>query len=139
MSKTPKRLLHSFSLIGYHGTKKLSVVLGEGLRVPPYQAWGCRIGHVCISSTPEIAAAFALGPDGGIVRVKLDGLDLPKEGFHGGELRLHEDVPPERLELYAEPVIGSLAGHADPATTTPEGQHPTCIRLLVERGLRPAE
>jgi hypothetical protein len=45
-------------------------------------------------------------------------------------------VPPERLELFTEPVIGSLAGHEDPAKTTREGQHPTCIRLLVERGLR---
>jgi hypothetical protein len=100
---------------------------------------GCRIGHVCIAETPEIAAAFALGPDAGVVTVKLDGLHLPEEGFHGGEMRLHEDVPPERLELFTEPVVGSLEGHADPAATTPEGQHPTCIRLLVERGLRPAE
>jgi hypothetical protein len=129
----------AFGVIAYHGTKSLSTVLRDGLRVPPYEGWGCRIGHVCIAETPEIAAAFALGPDAGIVTVKLDGLDLPEEGFHGGEMRLHEDVPPERLELFTEPVIGSLEGHADPAATTSEGQHPTCIRLLVERGLRPAE
>jgi hypothetical protein len=125
-------------VIGYHGTKQLSSVLREGLRVPAYEGWGCRIGHVCFSSTPEIAAAFALGTDAGIVTVRLDGLDLPEEGFHGGEMRLHQDVPRERLELFTEPVIPSLAGHLDPATSTPEGQHPTCIRLLVERGLRPA-
>jgi hypothetical protein len=104
-------------VIGYHGTKQLSLVLTDGIRVPPYEGWGCRIGHVCLAETPEIAAAFALGPDAGIVTVNLDGLDLPEEGFVGSEMRLHEDIGPERLTLFTESVIDSLAGHTDPAKT----------------------
>ena len=103
--------------------------------MPPYDGSGCRIGHVCIAETPQVAAMFARGPEAGVVTVDLSGFDLPLEGFHGGELRLHEDVPPERLSAHTEPVTASLEGHVDPGNT-PAGQHPTCLRLLVERGYR---
>jgi hypothetical protein len=66
-------------VVGYHGTKQLSTVLREGLRRPAYKGWGCRIGHVCIAETPEIAAALALGPDAGVVTVRLDGLAYPRK------------------------------------------------------------
>jgi hypothetical protein len=123
----------STAVIGYHGTKNLSLVLREGLRVQPYQGWGCPLGHVCISPTPELAASYALGPDAGIVTVNLDGLDLPAEMFVGSEMRLHHDVEPERLQVFTEPVIASDAEHVDPGKTS-LGQHPTCLRLLRERG-----
>jgi hypothetical protein len=113
----------------YHGTKHLSAILESGLLVPPYTR-GCAIGHVCLTDRPAIAAALAYGgSDPGIVEVDLSGLDLPEEGFVGSEMRIHHDISCERLTVYLEPVTPSMYGHVDPGHT-PEGQHPTCLRLL---------
>jgi hypothetical protein len=80
-------------VVGYHGTKQLSTVLRDGLCVPAYEGWGCRIGHVCIAETPEIAAAFALGPDDGVsARTRpscLRGIDVDL----GARIRVRAEMP----------------------------------------------
>ncbi|HVA32436.1 MAG TPA: hypothetical protein VMU58_14325 [Gaiellaceae bacterium] len=116
----------------YHGTKHLSAVLRDGLRVPPYPGWGCRIGHVCLTDRPEIAAELSLrGEDPGVVEVDLTELELPPEGFVGCEMRIHHDIEPERLAIYTAPVVPSIEGHVDPITY-PGENHPTCLRLLAQ-------
>jgi hypothetical protein len=116
--------------IAYHGTKQLSAVLADGLRCSPWPGYGCPFGHVCLTDLPEIAAALALGPNGGIVAVDLTQLDLPSEGFVGHEMRLHNDVPASALTRYTEPVTSSMEKHVDPALVYERGQHPTCLRLI---------
>jgi hypothetical protein len=116
----------------YHGTKQLRAALREGLVVPPYNGVGCRIGHVCLTDIPAIAAWVAeRGDDPGIVEVDLDGLELPEEGFVGHEMRLHHNVEPRRLTVFTTRVRPSREGHIDPAHM-PGGNHPTCLRLLRE-------
>lgn len=117
-------------LIGYHGSKQLDRVLREGLVIRhDWRDGGCPFGHICIADRPEIAAAM-VDPGTSILRVDLAGLDLPEEGFVGGELRLHHDVEPERLSLVGRKVAPSLAGHVDPYHGYPLRQHPTCVRLM---------
>ena len=104
----------------------------EGLRVPPYPGWGCRLGHICLTDRPAIAAELAArGEDPGIVEIDLSGLDLPEERFVGSEMRIHHDIPPERLTVLTDEVVPSMEGHVDPVNY-PGGNHPTCIRLLTE-------
>jgi hypothetical protein len=86
-----------------------------------------RFWHLSIAETPGIAAEYA--DDGGAVfEVDLGGLDLPEEGFVGGEMRLHEDVPPGRLQRMEPKPRVDRAGHVDPFYM-PGENHPTCLRL----------
>lgn len=121
MTDTPR-------IAGYHGTNDVEEVLTDGLLVKQASSLGCPIGHLCIAETPEIAAMFGSH----VLVVDLDGFELPVEGFWGGEMRIHHDIPPERLSKYRHRVEPSLAGHVDPGHS-PEGQHPTCIRLRKAR------
>jgi hypothetical protein len=111
--------------VGYHGTDDIEEVFRDGLRVSKAESLGCPFGHLCIAETPEIAAAFGAH----VLVVDLDGLDLPEEGFCGGEMRVHHDIPAERLSVFPHAVEGSLDWHADPFYAYPEQQHPTCVRL----------
>jgi hypothetical protein len=116
--------------IGYHGTKNLSAVLAEGLRIQTWRGWGCPFGHICLTDLPEIAAEMAWTPESGIVVVDLLGIPLPAEGFVGHEMRLHQDVPASALSVYGERVVPSLAQHVGPAKAYERQQHPTCLRLI---------
>ena len=111
--------------VGYHGTDDLEAVLEDGLLVRKADSHGCPIGHLCIAESPEIAAAFGEH----VLVIDLTGLELPSEGFCGGEMRIHHDISADRLSVFPHPVVGSLAGHADPFYAYPEHQHPACVRL----------
>ena len=111
--------------IGYHGVPRADIdsVLREGLLSDRTVSNGCQQGgHVAIAETPEIAACFS--PERIVLVVDLDGLEGLSE-FHGGEARVHGDIPRERLSIYQGEVIPSLEGHIDPART-PLGNHPAC-------------
>lgn len=113
-------------MIAYHGVESEDVdaVLVEGLRIAK-TGWARerRFWHLSLAETPGIAAAYGV-----VVVVNLDGLDLPEEGFVDGELRLHEDVAPERLRLLdPQPEIDE-SGFRDPAKGG-RSNHPTCLRL----------
>jgi hypothetical protein len=117
-------------LIGYHGTKSFENVKRDGLRISHnWLEGGCPLGHICVAETPEIAAAMA-APGTPVIVVDLDGLEIPEEGFAGGEMRIHHDLEPERLSIYGRDVAPSLAGHVDPYYGYPLRNHPTCVRLM---------
>jgi hypothetical protein len=111
--------------IAYHGVNDGDVesVLSEGLLISKTKVARDRtFWHLSFAATPGIAAVF-----GTVIEVDLTGFDMPEEGFVGGELRLHEDVPPERLRrLDVQPAPTS--GHLDPAKNG-KPNHPTCLRL----------
>jgi hypothetical protein len=116
--------------VGYHGVPGPDVtgVERDGLLID--RTSGAREGcfwHLSIAETPEIAAAFA-HTDGVVFRVDLEGLDLPEEGFFGGEMRLHQDIPSHRLSRVRPTPTPDRNGHLDPAYL-PGGNHPTCLRL----------
>jgi hypothetical protein len=110
----------------YHGVaaEDLDSVLAEGLLLSKTD-WA-REGlywHLSFAETPGIAAAYGI-----VVAADLSGLDLPEEGFVGSELRLHENVSPERLSvLDPQPPIDER-GFDDPRYYE-GGNHPTCRRL----------
>lgn len=118
---------------GFHGSKDLEQALREGLVIRHnWTNGGCPFGHICIAATPEIAAAF-VDPGTPILKVDLAGLELPEEGFAGGELRLHHDVEPARLTVVKFSGTPCLGGHLDPFYAYPLRNHPTCVRLMTEQ------
>jgi hypothetical protein len=113
-------------VIAYHGidAEDVDAVLAEGLLVAKTGlARERRFWHLSFAETPGIARHH-----GTVVKVDLAGLDLPAEGFVGGELRLHEDVTPERLELLVPQPEVDRTGFLDPAKDG-RTNHPTCLRL----------
>jgi hypothetical protein len=114
------------SIVGYHGTKALSEVLRNGLRVDRVRL---RCRHVCLSPTPELAAMFAFGDDAGVLRVDLGELGVPP--FVGNEARSHVDISPDRLAVVDGEIVPTLEGHIDPAKAYgPVRNHPHCWPYL---------
>jgi hypothetical protein len=121
-------------LIGYHGTRAVSQVLRDGLSTAACRSQACK--HICFSSTPELAAMFAIDadgamcPDGGIVIVdNLEEFGVPE--FVGNEARTHVDIPPERVRLLETTVVPSMDGHVDPGLAYPPvNNHPHCWERL---------
>ncbi len=120
-------------MIAYHGTKNPDAVLREGLLCSKTPAWGnppeCVCEHVCLFDNPAAAAEL-----GTVIAVDLEGLELPPEGFFNTEMRIHHDIPPDRLSLYPDDVEPDWGDWKDPFYATEEQQHPTCVRVLKEQG-----
>jgi len=113
--------------VAYHGTQAVDEILREGLLRSRGRSFGCPTGHVCLSETPQLAADY-----GTVIEVDLTDLALPEEGFFNGEMRLHEDISPQRLSPYPHPVRPAnrpFVDPLDPFYATREGQHPTCVRI----------
>ena len=113
-------------MIAYHGIhpEDLDSVLARGLLVSKTN-WAReeRFWHLSFAETPGVARWHGI-----VLEANLAGLDLPEEGFVGGELRMHENIAPERLRvLEPQPAI-DRTGFIDPGKTA-RGQHPTCLRL----------
>ena len=110
----------------YHGVPKedLDSVLAKGLLVArTHWAREGRFWHLSFAQTPGIAAEYGV-----VLEVDLVGLDLPEEGFVGGELRMHEDIPPSRLSVLDPQPPPDRSGFGDPGLSA-RGNHPTCLRL----------
>jgi len=113
-------------LLAYHGVRAddLASVLTEGLLVArTHWAREGRFWHLSLAETPGIAAGYGV-----VVEVNLAGLDLPDEGFVGGELRMHEDIAPDRLRLLDPQPPTDTTGFIDFAKVG-RVNHPTCLRL----------
>jgi hypothetical protein len=112
-------------MLAYHGTSAVAAILEEGLRPDKTNSLGCPIKHICLSERPGVAAEYGTV----VVVVDLEGFDeIPLEGFHNGEMRVHANIPPERIRVLDPQPEPNRRGWSDPGFT-PEEQHPTCIRL----------